>query len=233
MPTFTTIRNYVKNQTLTQAMLDAAFTSIETFLDTTKLDAANIQSGAITAVLLAAGAVGTAALASNAVTSAILSSDASVDGNRAVGTNHIQNSAVTTAKIAAAAITAATLASSLNLPGKTVQENGNNLVVSNTNAGTNSLAIIRGSGHWSGTVMIIDSGEGFTLARTGVGFYTITFSSAFLDAPVCIITCGGNTGFCFETSISTTAVNITLQNGSGTNTDSGGGFQFLIAGQRA
>jgi len=54
---------------------------------------------------IADGSVSTAKLADDSVTSDKLRDDASVDGNRAVTTNHIRDGAVTTLKIAADAVT--------------------------------------------------------------------------------------------------------------------------------
>jgi microcystin-dependent protein len=77
MPIFVTTRDYQDGTTLTQAELDAAFTSIETFLNTTGLDATNIQNGAIGNNQLAASAVGTSNIAANAITTTLIE-DASI-----------------------------------------------------------------------------------------------------------------------------------------------------------
>lgn len=47
MPTFTMTKNWDDGQTLTENMLDDIKTSVETFLNTTKLDSDNIQTGGI------------------------------------------------------------------------------------------------------------------------------------------------------------------------------------------
>lgn len=75
MPTFSTTRNYQDGTTLTQSQLDAAFTSIETFINTTKLDGTNLQASSITASQLAANAVTSAAIAAASVAFAALASD--------------------------------------------------------------------------------------------------------------------------------------------------------------
>lgn len=67
MPNFTAIKNYSDFTVLTQAQLDQAFGSIETFLNNTKLDSDNIQTGGIEASNLAASSVDSGALAANAV----------------------------------------------------------------------------------------------------------------------------------------------------------------------
>lgn len=102
MPTLSVSKTYSDGNTLSASDLDTALGSVETFINSTKIDSTNIQTGGLAAANYAAGSVGTAALASNAVTSAILASDASVDGNRAVQSNHIRDEAVTLVKLVAA-----------------------------------------------------------------------------------------------------------------------------------
>jgi hypothetical protein len=85
-------RTYSDANTLTEAQLDAAFDSIETFLNTTKIDSTNIQTGGIATANYAALSVDAAAIAASAVT-----------------TSKINDLAVTTGKIAAGAVTRAKL----------------------------------------------------------------------------------------------------------------------------
>jgi len=59
-----------------------------------------LTANAVNTASIQAGAVTTAKLATDSVDSTILKDDASVDGNRAVTTDHIRNSAVTNAKLA-------------------------------------------------------------------------------------------------------------------------------------
>jgi hypothetical protein len=107
VPTFTMTKNWDDGSALTESMLDDIKTSVETFLNTTKLDADNLQDGAITAAKIGTGAVTEAKLGANAVTSAKLASSAGTDGDRAVTSDHIRNNAVTTAKINDNAVTQA------------------------------------------------------------------------------------------------------------------------------
>lgn len=134
---------------------------------------------------------------------------------------------ITTDLIAAAAVSSSNLQTNLNLPGKKVQENGNNLIVSNTNT-TNSLAIIRGQIDASGTIL---SGEGFTVSPSG-GTFTISFSTNFADAPAIVA----------ASSLNTTGVIIFSNSNSGfvahvfnTNTGTGSAqvWHFIAIGQRA
>lgn len=67
MPSLTTTRNYADSTTLTQAQLDAAFNSIETWANTTKLDSSNLQTGAVTNTNLAANAVSQSNIAASSV----------------------------------------------------------------------------------------------------------------------------------------------------------------------
>jgi hypothetical protein len=82
-----------------------------------------------------------------------------------------------------------------NFPGKEVQENNNNIVVSNTNA-AQSLAVVRGiiqitvNGTPSITNVTYVSGEGFSISF-GSNFITITFSTAFNDVPAVNCTYSG------------------------------------------
>jgi hypothetical protein len=104
MPVLTVVKNYIDNTTLTQAELDQAFQSIETFVNTTKLDSTNLQNGSVITASIAAMAVDSSKIASNAVGASQLSSDSSVDANRAVGTNHLKDASVTVAKLASASV---------------------------------------------------------------------------------------------------------------------------------
>lgn len=125
MPTFDGQENYSANNVLTFAHLAALVTSIETFLNTTKLDQDNIQSGGIATANLADACV-TAAKIASAVAGDGLSGGAgtalsvSVDDvgieisadtlqlkDSGVVTAKINDSAVTTDKLNDGAVTAA------------------------------------------------------------------------------------------------------------------------------
>jgi hypothetical protein len=70
MATLSVTRDYNDGDALTEAQLDSAFDSIETFLNTTKINADNLQDGAVTSDKIGATAVSTAKLANGAVTTA-------------------------------------------------------------------------------------------------------------------------------------------------------------------
>lgn len=99
------------------------------------------------------------------------------------------NGTVTATQIATGTITGTQCAANINLPGNTVQENGKNVVVSNTNA-VASLSIVRG---YCNSSAIIVSGEGFSITKNSTGNYGILFTTAFQDTPAV-------TGNCISTS---------------------------------
>lgn len=75
MATLTVTKTYDDSQVLTEADLDGIKTSIETFVNSTKLDSDNIQTGGIATSNFAAGAVDTTALGAASVTVAKLAAD--------------------------------------------------------------------------------------------------------------------------------------------------------------
>lgn len=138
----------------------------------------------------------------------------------------VKDLGITAAKIANATITGTQVSSNINLAGKNVQEEGLNLVVSNTNPATNSLAIVRGSAGSGGG----SGGEGFTSVNTGPGAYTITFTTSFLDTPAITANLTGNPGFVYFASISTSGATLVTTNTSGTPTTFS--YNFIAIGQR-
>lgn len=143
---------------------------------------------------------------------------------------------ITTAQITDANITSAKMATNINLPGKAVQESGQNLVVSNTNAGTNSLAIVRCLINSDGS---IGAGEGVTgNSLAGTGVYNVNFSTAFIDAPVVVATGMDTTPETLPVvvlmvwNVNAAAFNLTVSRRSdGSNINAP--FYFIAIGQRA
>lgn len=124
----------------------------------------------------------------------------------------------------------AATSSNANFGGKAVKENNLNIVVSNTNAGTNSLAIVRGSyNQGSGTII---AGEGFSVSRNSAGDFSISFTTAFLDAPAVTATAVSTGVVVAKLGVpTTTGFNLLLFNTAFAFTD--GAFSFMAIGQRA
>lgn len=94
MPALTITKTYDDGTAFTESQLDAFKNSIETFVNTTKLDSDNIQSLGIATANLADSAVTAAKIASDAVTTAKI-----LDAN--VTTAKLADSSVTQGKLAA------------------------------------------------------------------------------------------------------------------------------------
>lgn len=99
MPALNITKNYADAAVLTKAHLDDAFDSVSTLLNTTKLDADNIQTGGISTALIAVGGVTTDRIAAQAVTNVKIA-----DAN--VTTVKIADANVTTAKLVDSCVTA-------------------------------------------------------------------------------------------------------------------------------
>lgn len=132
--------------------------------------------------------------------------------------------------VKSAGLTGTQMSSSINLPGNAVKENGKNVVVSNTNAATNSLSIIRG--YVNGNTGNAQSGEGFSSVRNSTGSYTITFTTAFIsgDVPAVTITTQSQQIIAAVTSANNTGFScVTTQSSPGVDTT----FAFIVVGERA
>lgn len=123
MATLTITKNYDDNTLLTEAQLDKFIDDPETFINTTKVNDDNIQTGGINGSLkikdasistakIANLAVTTAKINTGAVTAAKLADSSGTDADRSVTSDHIKDLNVTTAKINASAVTTAKLAAS-------------------------------------------------------------------------------------------------------------------------
>ena len=142
-------------------------------------------------------------------------------------TVQVKAGGITATQIGAGAIIGTNITGNIDLPGKAVTETGNRLVVSNTNASTNSLAIVRGRVTSGGTKI---DGEGFSINLSS-SVYTISFSDTFLDAPAVTATVE-DTGaiIAVVSSIGTTSFQLRMFNLSGSIvTDQ---FSFIAIGQR-
>ena len=183
MPTFTMTKNWDDGSALTESMLDDIKTSVETFLNTTKLDADNLQDGAVTTAKIGTGAVTEAKLGANAVTAAKLSSSVSTDGDRAVTTDHIRNSAITTAKINSNAVTQAkketrsTGTGAGNLALSTAITGYSYSGTTYDQAGTVNLTTLGGIVHMS---LVSDSGASFVAVATNTADNVATATIKFM-----------------------------------------------------
>lgn len=157
---------------------------------------------------------------------AMLTSDTS--GNLTY--TNVDNStlAITTGVIAikSAGITGTQVSNNINLPGTTVQEGGQNVVVSNTNAAT-SLSIVRATFNSSATLLV---GEGATAVSVGPGAFDVTFTTPFSSTPVVVTSVYENAGdIAVVVAVTTsTATILTTQAGSLTSL----GFSFIAIGPR-
>ena len=117
MPVLTITKAWSDGNALTEAMLDNIKNDVETWANTTKLDATNFQDGAVTetkigtnavtTIKIAASAVTTGKIADNAITGAKLATDIVDDASIEIATNIVQikDEGVTTAKLADAGVT--------------------------------------------------------------------------------------------------------------------------------
>ena len=128
-------------------------------------------------------------------------------------------------------LTGSNMISSINLPGKAVQEDGNNIVVASTNA-TNSLAIIRGSCTSSATS---GGGEGFTLSTSGLttGQVEILFDNDFNDDPQVFLQVTGTSSAVYLVPSGASEGAVIINTYSGGSRTALVAFNFLIIGQRS
>lgn len=118
-----------------------------------------------------------------------------------------------------------------NFGGKAAQEDGLNIVVSNTNA-TNSLCIVRGVVSAAGAIV---AGEGFTVSTNtpGANDYTVLFTTNFGDIPGVTVTAVGSPGNTFANIIAgspnSTGFSVFFGTASGPSPQ---GFSFIAIGQR-
>lgn len=130
--------------------------------------------------------------------------------------SNIADGTITGSKLVNGTITGTQILTNVNLAGNNVQENGNYIVVANTN-GSRSLGIIYGRVDSSGTKL---SGEGFSSVRTSLGVYTISFTSGLGEVsnlPAINLTLESPSGLGHQiayTSLSTTGFIVRIDNGN-------------------
>jgi len=152
MPTLTITKNYAADVILTKAQLDAAYDSITTFINTTKLDVNNIQAG---------GVEGTN-LATNCADGTSLEVSSNVLQIKALGvdTAELAANAVTTAKITALNVTRA----KLEALGQQVSSASGNNAIASTSYGSALVSVtITTTGRPVFVALISDGTEGTQL----------------------------------------------------------------------
>lgn len=170
------------------------------------------------------GGITTAKIGSLQVTTALIA-------NLAVTAAKIANTTITSAQIASATITGTQIASNVALAGKTVNAGSQNVIVSNTNAATNGLSLIRGQASTNGGPV---SGEGFGITALGTGQCRITYNTTFLggDVPIPVAIVAADGYYITVHNIFNSSFDVILKNtNTGVATDQT--FTFIVIGQRA
>lgn len=207
MPTFVMDKTYQNAAVLTETDLDNMKESIETFINTTKLDSSNIQAGGIESANLADGAVTETQLAVS-VAGAGLTGGAGTplainpDNNTveiSSGTLRVKPAGITGSQIASGVALAGnvTVAGSLGLTGLGLIEmdspvtNKYRLLAEYTSTGSllvlngqiDENTILRTQRGYVNANATIGAGNNFSVVSAGTGAYTITFGVAFVGIP--------------------------------------------------
>ena len=143
----------------------------------------------------------------------------------------VASQGITATQIANSTITGTQIANNVNLSGTSVQVGSQNIVSSGANA-TTGLKIVRGS--ISGTGAIV-AGEGFTVNHTANGTNSITFTTAFSDAPVVTVSTNnpaGGVGLITPQTSSAGTTGVTIFTYNNSNVLVNEGSSFIAIGQR-
>lgn len=182
MPTFTMTKNYSDGNVLTEAMLDAMKSSTETFLNTTKIDGDNIQTGGVP----------TAAIADSAVTAAKIATAAIGDG--------LTGGAGTAIAIASSAagdgLALASGVLSVNVDDSTIETNADTLRVKDsgiTTAKINDNAVTQAKRAALGQQVSSSSGAFSTGATSPTDVTNLSVSITTTGRPVFIAMISGST----------------------------------------
>ncbi len=149
MPTVSLTKSYEDGTDLTEQQLDDLKDSIETALNTTKLDSSNIQTAGISSDNLATNSVTTAKITSGACTTSKIADDA-------ITADKIADSAVGSSQIAAGAVTPAKRAA------RTVTTDG-------TDPGAGGISISTASGELSSTSSTYADATNLSVTLTTLG----------------------------------------------------------------
>lgn len=140
---------------------------------------------------------------------------------------------ITTMEIASATIVGGNVASDIDLPGKSVTADGQNVLVSANPASGNGYLMVHGPVASGGGT---PSGCGFSSVRNSAGHYTITFDVAYTSIPHIYLTAaqtvaGRIQDLAVDGTNNGTIVQVTQMNAGGGFAD--GNFFFMAIGQRA
>lgn len=105
--------------------------------------------------------------------------------------------------------------------------NGANVIVSGSNA-ANNLSIIRGTVDAAGLILL---GEGFSVLAV-VNVYTITFTTAFFEAPVVVATTLGIGSHVATVNIATATTTVIIKTYDSAGANQVNPFSFIAIGQR-
>lgn len=261
MPVLSITKTYANGLDLTETDLDNIKNSLETFFNTTKIDSTNVQTGGLIGANLANGTITSTQIATNGiittnitdlnVTSGKLATNIAIAGSLTIGSGGI---VITSSASDVLALALSSTTGGLYLAGSSRAALRSGMtgtssalavsVVDSTLAtaypivvsavpATNPLLVVRGTYYWSGSAMVIISGEGFTVARTATGRYTVTFTTAFGDVPV-VANLG--TAICSHATGTTPTTTVYQQLFNGGSTDATGVTVFagfVAFGQRA
>jgi hypothetical protein len=120
MPTLTVTKSYDDTTVLTEAQLDSIKSSIETWANTTKLDADNIQTGGIATSNYGTASVDATALASNAVTTAKIIDGAVTQAKRAALGHQLSSSSGTFTTTSASLVDVTNLSVTITTTGRPI-----------------------------------------------------------------------------------------------------------------
>lgn len=165
----------------------------------------------------ASGNIGSSTALSGALTTSNLSASAGILGSQLSATAAIEGF-----QLLSGTLTSTQMGSNIQFPGKRTNVENQVLVVSNTNASTNNISIIRIVVNSAGVLV---GGEGATSVRNSPGVYTVTFVRTFFDTPSVCLTAYTPGTLMTTPSVATSSVVI--------NSTADTGFSLIAIGQNA
>lgn len=153
---------------------------------------------------------------------------ATIPLSKGITASNIADATITHTQVAVGGIIGSNIETNVDLDGFKALVGGAPIVTSALPV-TKGLLIVAGSFNGSGTPTV---GSGFTVSRTGVGQYTVTFNTTYGTAPVVItqlIVTPNYSSIIFSTSTSQTVIRTFDSVGSSVDT----GVSFIAIGERA